>query len=364
MRIALVCPYDLEAPGGVQVHVTELAQVLEGRGHETSVLGPGKGGLGRTVRIPYRGTVAPIAPSPTGIRRARAMLDALSPDVVHVHEPFTPSASTWATLASRVPVVATFHAWLDRSRLYELATPLLGPVRRRLAATIAVSEAAARFVRRAMPELDPVIVPNGLSVTRFASAVPRAWPPGRRIAWVHRLDAQKGFPVMVDAFGMLAAERSDLRLTVGGDGGDRGAVATLDVGTRERVTMLGRVPHADVPDILAGADVAVAAATGQESFGYSVVEAMAAGVAVVATDIEGYREVATNDVDSLLVPPGDPRALADAVARVLDDGALRERLATAGRARAASFDWSTVVERVVHVYDQAIAAGPVRPSLR
>ena len=119
-----------------------------------------------------------------------------------------------------------------------------------------------------------------------------------------------------------------------------------------------------MPDILAGADVAVAAATGQESFGYSVVEAMAAGVAVVATDIEGYREVATNDVDSLLVPPGDPRALADAVARVLDDGALRERLATAGRARAASFDWSTVVERVELVYDQAIAAGPVRPSLR
>ncbi|MGZ8631084.1 MAG: glycosyltransferase family 4 protein [Actinomycetota bacterium] len=364
MRIALVCPYDLEAPGGVQVHVTELAQVLESRGHEATVFGPGSGGLGRLVRIPYRGTVAPISPSPTGIRRARAVLDAFSPDVVHAHEPFTPSASMWAVLASRVPVVATFHAWLDRSRLYEIAAPLLGPVRRRLVATIAVSDAAARFVRRAMPELEPMIVPNGLSVGRFASAIPRAWPPGRRIAWAHRLDAQKGFPVMVEAFGMLAAERHDLRLTVGGDGADRGAVGMLAPEARERVTMLGRIGHADVPALLAGADVAVAAATGQESFGYSVVEAMAAGVAVVATDIEGYREVATHEVDSLLVPPGDPGALAAAIARTLDDDPLRERLIATGRGRAASFDWPIVAGRIEHVYETATRPPPSRPSLR
>jgi phosphatidylinositol alpha-mannosyltransferase len=364
VRIALVCPYDLGAPGGVQVHVTELAEVLERRGHMTDVLGPGSGGLGWSVRIPYRGTVAPISPLPTGILRARAALDAFSPDLVHVHEPFTPSASAWATLAARVPVVATFHAWLDRSRLYELAAPLLGPVRRRLAATIAVSEAAVRFVRRAVPELRPVVVPNGVSVARFASAVPRAWPPGRRIAWAHRLDRQKGFPVMVEAFGLLSAARPDLHLTVAGDGADRHAIEALGDDARGRVTMLGPLVHTEVPGLLAGADVAVAAATGQESFGYSLVEAMAAGVAVVASDIEGYREVVTHEVDALVVPPGDPEALVAAIGRLLDDEDLRARLVGAGRERAASFDWSSVADRIERVYATATRAGSGSPSLR
>ncbi|MET0801774.1 MAG: glycosyltransferase family 4 protein [Actinomycetota bacterium] len=379
LRVALVCPYDLAAPGGVQVHVTELAQVLVGRGHETIVLGPwsggvehgapqsggfGNGSLGRPIRVPYRGTVAPIAPWPLGIRRARSALDDFSPDVVHVHEPFTPSSSMWAALAARVPVVATFHAWLDRSRLYEAAAPVLGPVRRRLAATIAVSGAAARFVRRAMPELEPEIVPNGLWVSRFATATPRAWPPGPRIAWAHRLDAQKGFRVLVEAFGMLVDDRPDVRLTVGGDGADRHAIATLPPRARSRVTMLGRIDHADVPALLAGADVAVAAATGQESFGYSVVEAMAAGVPAVATDIDGYREVARHEVDALLVAPGNARTLADAIGRVLDDHPLRDRLVDAGRRRAASFDWPIVAERIEGVYRRAADAGIARPSLR
>ena len=204
------------------------------------------------------------------------------------------------------PVVATFHAWLDRSTLYDLAAPLLRPVRRRLSATIAVSEPAAAFVRRAFPELEPTVIPNGLSVGSVRRrAQPRAWPPGPRIAWVHRLDRQKGFPVMVEAFRILAGGRPDLRLIVGGDGADRDAVGALPTRSDRGSTMLGRVATPTCRRLLADADVAVAAATGQESFGYSIVEAMAAGVPVVATDIEGYRQVANDGVDGLLVPPGD-----------------------------------------------------------
>ena len=194
MRVALVCAYDLDAPGGVQVHVTDLAEQLRARGHEVEVLGPGKGGLGRRIRVPYRGTVAPIAPSPTGVRLARQAFERFAPDVVHVHEPFTPSASMWATLAATAPVVATFHAWLDRSRIYEhrrAAAPARAASRGRLDRRL---RAAAAFVRRAIPDLDPVIVPNGVSVTRFAGATPRAWPPGPRIAWAHRLDRTEGVP--------------------------------------------------------------------------------------------------------------------------------------------------------------------------
>lgn len=360
MRVTLVCAYDLDAPGGVQVHVTELAERLERGGHDVQVLAPGTGGLGRTVRVPYRGTVAPLALWPGGVARARRAMGSFTPDVVHVHEPFTPSASMWSTLGAVAPVVATFHAWLDRSTLYALAAPLLRPVRRRLSATIAVSEPAAAFVRRAFPELEPTLIPNGLSVARFADEEPRGWPPGPRIAWAHRLDRQKGFPVMVEAFRILAGGRPDLRLIVGGDGADRDAVGALPDEIRSRVTMLGRVAHDDVPALLAGADVAVAAATGQESFGYSVVEAMAAGVPVVATDIEGYRQVANDGVEGLLVPPRDSVALAAAIGRVLDDPALARSLIEAGRRAAWSYDWGEVAARIEGVYRSVLARPPIR----
>jgi phosphatidyl-myo-inositol alpha-mannosyltransferase len=242
----------------------------------------------------------------------------------------------------------------------ELARPALRLVRSRLAAAIAVSPAAARFVRRYVADLDPVVIPNGLAVGRFAEAAPLAWPPGRRIAWVHRLDRQKGFPVLIEAFERVALARDDVYLTVAGDGAHRNAVELLPGSVRSRATMLGPLRHADVPSLLAGAAVAVAAATGQESFGYSIVEAMAAGVPVVATDIEGYREVATDGSDALLVPPGDAPALADAIGRVIDDGALAGRLVDAGRATAATFDWGTVAERIEGVYRSTLA----RPSLR
>ncbi|HEX7247196.1 MAG TPA: glycosyltransferase family 4 protein [Actinomycetota bacterium] len=353
MRVALVCPYDLDAAGGVQVHIADLAAQLEERGHVAEVFGPGAGGLGRSVRVPYQGTVAPIAPWPA-VLRARRALERFAPDIVHVHEPFTPSTSMWATLGAAAPVVATFHAWLDRSLLYRLAGPMLAPVRRRLAATIAVSRAAASFVEQAVPGLEPQVVPNGISVERFAHARPLEWPAGRRIAWAHRLDRQKGFPVMVEAFRRLAADRDDVWLTVCGDGADRRAVDELPSEMRERVVMLGRLAHAKVPLVLAGADVAVAAATGQESFGIALIEAMAAGVPVVATDIEGYREVATHGVDALIVPPGDPHPLAASIGSILDSPGLASSLVGAGRARAASFDWSEVAERIESVYRSAL----------
>lgn len=359
MRVALVCPYDVDAPGGVQVHVADLAEQLAERAHTVEVFGPGAGGLGRSVRLPYRGTVAPIAPWPA-VHRARRALDRFGPDVVHVHEPFTPSAAMWATLAATVPVVATFHAWLDRSLLYRLAGPMLAPVRGRLAATIAVSRAAASFVGEAVAGLEPQIIPNGISVERFRQATPLAWPAGRRIAWAHRLDRQKGFPVMVEAFRRVASGRDAVWLTVCGDGADRAAVDGLPSSVRERVVMLGRLAHEKVPLVLAGADVAVAAATGQESFGIALVEAMAAGVPVVATDIEGYREVATDGVDAMIVPPRDPDALATSIGSILDSPDLAASLVEAGRVRAASFDWSEVAGRIESVYRSVLGRASLR----
>jgi phosphatidylinositol alpha-mannosyltransferase len=238
----------------------------------------------------------------------------------------------------------------------EVASPVLRTVSRRIDAAIAVSDAAAGFLRRAI-DVELEIVPNGLDVERFAhpETVPDGVPEGRRLLWVSRLDPQKGFRVLVQAFALLAREHRDLSLLVAGDGRDRHAIGALSAPDRARVVMLGAVRHKDLPSWFYGAaDAFVAPATGQESFGYILVEAMAAGVPVVASDIAGYREVVRSGIEGLLVPPGDPAALAEAVSRVLSDPVLAARLSEAGRMRAAAFGWDRVVPRIEAIYHRVI----------
>ena len=361
MRILLACPYDWGAPGGVQVHVRQLAEGLRRRGHDTRVVAPGREPpsepwvriVGRPVRVPYNGTVAPISFSPGAWRRIRSATRSFGPEVVHVHEPLTPSISMLTVLAVNAPVVATFHAYLDRSRLMELAGPALRRVSRRIHAGIAVSEAAAEFLRRVIPV--PVeIVPNGVDVGAFAhpGEPARGLPTGRKLLWVNRLDPQKGFRVMLDAFDRLPSELDDVRLVVVGDGRDRDALRSLPERIRPRVLHVGTVAHDLLPAYHAAADAFVSPAVGQESFGIVLVEAMAAGLPVVCTDIPGYREVVREGVEGLLVPPNDPAALAAAIARVLNDAPLTSALAEAGRARAAEYSWDAVLPRLESVYER------------
>ena len=315
--------------------------------------------VGRPVRVPYHGTVAPISFSPAAWRRIRSALRSFGADVVHVHEPFTPSTSMLTTLASSAPLVATFHAHLDRSRLMEFAGPALRRVSHRIDAGIAVSGAAASFLRRAIAV--PVeIVPNGVDVDRFAhpGQPARGLPEGRKIMWVNRLDPQKGFRVMLHAFERLPPDLDDVHLVVAGDGKDRDALRSLPASIRPRVLHLGTVAHDLLAAYHATADLFVSAAVGQESFGIVLVEAMAAGLPVVCTDIPGYREVVRDDSDGLLVPPNDPIALADAIARVLSDPTLASTLAVAGRTRAAEYSWESVLPRLETVYDRVCGGTP------
>lgn len=367
MRILLSCPYAWDAPGGVQVHVRQLARVLQERGHEVVVVTPAFSRtpeprpvriVGRALRVPYRGTVAPICFSRRSFRRIKRIVEGFRPDVLHAHEPLAPSTSMLATFAATAPVVATFHAYADRSRLMEMAGPVLRTVHRRISASIAVSEAAAEFLARSVPA--PVeIVPNGIDVDRFATPGPplRGLPPGRWIVWVNRLDPQKGFPVLVRAFARLASELDDVHLLVAGDGVDRDALELLSDPHRQRVRMLGTVRHDALPRYLAAADVFVSPAVGQESFGIVLVEAMAAGIPVVASDIPGYREVVRDGTDGLLVPPQDPDALATAIRQVLQEHELASALVEAGRERAQEFSWKAVVPRLEAVYRRVAGDG-------
>jgi phosphatidylinositol alpha-mannosyltransferase len=365
VKVLLVCPYDWLAPGGVQVHVRQLAAELRARGHRTMILAPGPPPsedagvriVGRPVRVPSRGTVAPISFSPGSWRRIRSAMRSFDPDVIHAHEPLTPSTSMLAVLAAGAPVVATFHASLDRSRLMEFTGPALRQVSGRIEVAIAVSDAAASFLRRVV-RVPVEIVPNGVDVRAFAhpGRPVDGLPAGPKILWVNRLDPQKGLEIMLRAFEQLASEVGGAHLLVAGDGRDRVLLRSLPRQLRSRILRLGTVPHGELPRYHAAADVFVSPATGQESFGIVLVEAMAAGVPVVASDIAGYREVVRDGVDGLLVPPKDPNALAAAIRRVLSEPELAAALMAAGRSRAQAFSWQVVAPRLESVYDRVLGA--------
>jgi phosphatidylinositol alpha-mannosyltransferase len=369
MRVALACPYAWDDPGGVQVHVRELAERLLERGHDVVVLVPTRQPpmqpwvvpVGSPVDIRYNDSSAPIDPRPWSRRIVRHTLATFGPDVVHAHQPMAPSTGLWATLEARAPVVGTFHSGATRARLYDLASPLLRRAAARLAVRVAVSDRAAEFERQRIGGGFRVI-PNGVDVARFADATPADLGPGRKLLFVGRLDERKGFPVAIDAFERLATDRPDLHLVVVGDGPERDAVGRLPTLLRARVTMLGTVPNQELPPIHAACDVYLGPSTGGESFGIVVVEALAAGLPVVASDTPGYDEVITDENHGLLVPPRDPAALAAAAARVLDDEDLAKRLRSAGPSRARDFDWATTLGRIEDAYRDALAIGT--PQLR
>ena len=376
MRIALVCPYSLAVPGGVQSHVLHLADALERLGDEVVVVAPASGGsgapvgprhvdVGGTLPVRFNDSVAPIALSPATALRTHRELARLRPDVIHVHEPMVPWTGLTAALTSRAPVVATFHAWSDRARLYSLARPLGALLARRLAVRLAVSEAAVGYHAGALgwPRGSFRIMPNGVDIARFAEAEPFAdvaGPDAPSLLFVGRLERRKGLEPLLAAFTRLKTDRPDVVLHVVGQGPQlESARATLPPRLRGDVHFHGRVPGADIPRWFASCDLYVSPALGGESFGIVLLEAMAAGRAFVASDIPGYRSVASDGVQGRLVPPGDVAALADALGALLDNPALRTAMGAEGSRTALEYDWDLLAVRLREIYEETAQAAGV-----
>lgn len=362
MKIVLVTPYSWTTPGGVNSHVSGLAEALIARGHEARVLAPADGkvppgvvSLGRTVPIPYNGSVARLAFGPRVVGRIRVALHRTRPDVVHVHEPFAPSASLLAVLfRARRPVVATFHADAPGSRVYRAARPLLRPLYRRLAARIAVSAAARDTVSKVFGPGDVLVIPNGISTRRFAS-VPPPDPASRTVVFLGRLEQRKGAHVLLAAVPRLRERVPSVRVVIAGDGPARRALEeSVPADARDAVEFRGRVEPERLADLFAEASVVCVPSLGGESFGIVLLEAMAAGRPVVASAIPGYAAVVRDGTDGTLVPPGDPEALASSLELLLRDPAAAKVRGEAARVRAAEYDWSRLVERVEDVYRRAL----------
>jgi phosphatidylinositol alpha-mannosyltransferase len=349
VKIGLVCPYSLAVPGGVQAHVTGLADALRGLGHEVSVLAP----EGRAMPIPFNGSVARLAFGPGAYVRVRRWLRAGSFDVLHVHEPIAPSLSFLALTLAGGPIVATFHTSFARSRILLAAQGVLRPRLEKVTARIAVSEPARRVQVEHLGG-DAVEIPNGVDVRFFADASPLPGYPraGGAIGFVGRFDEpRKGMSVLVDALRLLAPRYPSLRLLVAG----RGNAAALRAACPQAV-ILGEVSDATKAALLRSVDVMCAPNTGGESFGIVLAEAMSAGAPVVASDLDAFRRVL--GPAALFAPPNDPAALASRLAELLEDPVRRREIGFAGSSRAQAFDWSVVADQVLRVYEAATSAAP------
>jgi len=370
VRIGIVCPYSLDVPGGVQLHVMDLAETLIELGHEVSVLAPGDEDVvtkpyvvaaGRTVPVPYNGSVARVSFGLISATRVRRWLTAGQFDVLHVHEPLTPSLSLLAVLSARGPVVATFHTAMTRSRALAAAQGLLQPALEKITGRIAVSE-LARKVQVEHLGGSAWEIPNGVSVARFATATPLpGWAPGERgevIGFIGRYsEPRKGFPLLREAFVGLARQRPNLRLLVAGRGEPDEALDGVPDDLRERIVLLGMVSEADKARMLHSVDVYVAPNTGGESFGMILTEAMAAGTPVLASDLDAFRRVLDGGRAGALFPTGDSAALARTLTALLDDDGQRAALAARATAAVAAYDWPVLAQRVLEVYATAIEVG-------
>jgi phosphatidyl-myo-inositol alpha-mannosyltransferase len=380
VKIGLVSPYVYPLPGGVTEHVRYLYANLRLRGHDVRIITSSHGlqrssegdviRLGKGFSMPANGSVGTVTISPRYPPLVHDMLERERFDLLHFHEPFVPFLSLVLLRQSTSVNIATFHAYAGFSPSYEFGSRMLGGYAERLHGRIAVSAAARHFIDRFFPG-DYKVIPNGVDVDRFRRAVPLArWQDGtRNVLFVGRLEPRKGLLDLLKGFRILRKTGCECRLLVVGSGPQereaRRYVLTRRLGG---VEFLGRVSDDEKAQLYKTADVYVSPATGGESFGIVLLEAMAAGTAIVCSDIHGYKGVVRRGREGLLVPPRKPKALAASIGELLADDELRQRMGRQGTARADDFSWERVAARVDDYYGFVIrrlaARGQLPPGYR
>jgi phosphatidyl-myo-inositol alpha-mannosyltransferase len=380
MKIGLVSPYVYPLPGGVTEHVRYLYENLRKRGHDVRIITSSHGlqrasegdviRIGKGFSVPANGSVGTLTLSPRFVSQVEEMLEREQFDVLHYHEPFVPFLSPIVLRQSTSVNVATFHAYAGFSPAYEVASRALKGYAARLHGRIAVSAAARHFIDRFFPG-DYKVIPNGVDIDRYAKAVPVArWQDGTpNLLFVGRHEPRKGLLELLKAFRILRRSGYRARLLVVGSGPQereaRRYVLTRRLGG---VEFLGRVSDDEKAQLFRTADIYVSPATGGESFGIVLLEAMAAGAPIVCSDIHGYKGVVRRRREGLLVPPRKPKAIATAIGELLDRDELRAEMAANGRQRAEEFSWERVTAKVDDYYGFVIrrlaAHGQLPPSFR
>lgn len=366
LKLGFVSPYGWDLPGGVQAHIHDLALYCLEQGHEVSVLAPAveEAGLpswvqttGRPVAIPYNGAVARVAFGPVANRRVRRWIQEGEFDLLHLHEPAIPSLSLLACWAAEGPMVGTFHASSPKQRAIYAVGPVLEPAIEKLHARIAVSETARATLIEHL-ETDAVVIPNGINFHAFANSQASSEFGSRAIGFIGRFEEpRKGLAILIDACERLISHGEDFTLVVAGPGDAEEFIGKMSDDLRKRVQFLGRVSDQRKRELLRSIAVYVAPNTGGESFGIILAEAMAAGAAVIASDIPAFTDVLQEGKSGVLFQSEESADLAAKITSTLNDANRLRQLRELGQDRAMDFDWSRVGESILDIYGLVSASG-------
>jgi phosphatidylinositol alpha-mannosyltransferase len=373
MKIALVSPYDYPYPGGVTEHIAALDQHFRALGHDTRIIAVSSKDedalddhvikvSGAVSTVPFSGSTARITFAPAIYRRVKQILKQEQFDVVHVHEPSVPMLSLVVLRHSHAINVGTFHAYREKNMLYEFAGQLLKRAFKQLDGRIFVSDAVREYVTHYFPG-EYTLIPNGIDCARFCAPTMQPiekYADGRpNILYVGRMDKRKGFRYLMRAFPHIKRAVPDARLLVVGAFSDKDKTPFIRYARALKlrgVHFVGPVSREELPRYYRTATIFCAPSTGFESFGIILLEAMAAGVPVIASDIIGYRSVVTDQIEGILVPPQDEQAIARAAIDLLNAPERRAQMSAAGKRTAAQYDWDIIAQRVLAYYEQLITA--------
>lgn len=379
MKIALVAPYDFAYPGGVAHHIANLDLHFTKAGHDVRIIAPASSlidtfgdrfiAIGKPRPIPTSGSIARVTISLTIAPKVKEMLEKEKFDIIHLHEPLIPTLCTSVLRFSKTANVGTFHA-TDSRPSYRWSQPFfkffLKKWFRKLDGRIAVSRPAMEYANKHFRgEYD--IIPNGIDVEHFR---PEVEPIGElcdgrpNILFVGRLEKRKGVQYLLQAYQQVKREIPDCRLVITGPGTRlRNKYENeIERSGLKGVIFTGKVSYSDLPRYYKSADVFCAPAIGWESFGIVLLEAMAVGKPIVASSISGYASLMEHDAEGVLVPPKDPRRLAEALISLLKDNKLRQDMGARGRLKAERFCWKHVAQQVLDYYEKALDNFKRKPS--
>ena len=374
MKIGLVTPYDWSYPGGVRDHVLHLANEFIAMGHEVRIMAPASGPKGKliekpilkmgwTTPIPINGSIARIMLDPSIALRVRRVLQREHFDVIHVHEPLVPGLSQTVLRCSNTVTVGTFHAssypsiYSTSNLAYASTYPFLRPLFRRLSGCIAVSTAALQFVSRYFPA-DYRVIPNGVNLDRFSEKIAplSQFMDGKQnILFVGRFEKRKGAKYLLRAIPEIRERFPHTRFIFVGEGRlRRGFQKFVERHDWQDIVFTGYVSDSELPRYFASAHIFCSPATGGESLGIVLLEAMASGVPIVASNISGYATVVSHGVDGLLTTPRSSEELALAIKHLLGHEPLRQQFINAGLREARDYAWPRVAESIMEFYSELL----------
>lgn len=365
MKIGFVSPYAWDIPGGVQAHIRDLALHYREGGHQVSVLAPSVHEevnesdfvtiAGRPVSIPYNGAVARVLFGPVAASRVRQWIASNDFDILHLHEPAIPSLSLLACSIAEGPMVGTFHVAAPKQRAAFAVAPVIVPIVEKLRARIAVSEEARRTLTDHI-DTDAVVIPNGIDANFFARANAHPeWRRGSTIGFLGRFtEPRKGLNLLLEALPRVLAQHPDTRILIAGPGEAMEVMKSISPEHRNRVLFLGRITDEEKARFFKSVDIYVAPNTGGESFGIILAEAMAAGTAIVASDLPAFSAVLNEGRYGRLFPNGDAARLAEILIQLLSEERVRHELGIVAQEGARRFDWGVVGAEIMNVYLHAI----------